>query len=309
MMIDLVQLRTFVAVAEEQHLTRAAERLHISQSAASAHVRSVEEALDAQLFVRTNRSLELTRTGQLLMAKAKVLLSEATLFSSFARELRGKIEGHLVIGSSSDPASSRVGDIVNALRARYPLVTIDLRGRPSSGTHQGLKLGELDIGMLLGRPVDNSLTYYKLRSIKFRVAGPAAWKDKIENADWAELASLPWITPTESSVAYMDMLKEMFDNRGLELNKIVSFDNSVLGRSMLEAGVGMMLVREEHAKESADRGMVAMSPYAVAEHPIYLAHVASRRNDPLIHGFLEATTDVWPDLRATPQAAKDAARA
>jgi hypothetical protein len=55
--------------------------------------------------------------------------------------------------------------------------------------------------------------------------------------------------------------------------------------------------------------MVAMSPYAVAEHPIYQAHAASRRNDPLIHGFLEATTDVWPDLRVTPQAAKEAARA
>ena len=89
MQIDLVQLRTFVAVAEEQHLTRAAERLHISQSAASAHVRAVEDRLDTQLFVRTNRSLELTRAGQLLLAKAKILLNEAAIFISFARELRG----------------------------------------------------------------------------------------------------------------------------------------------------------------------------------------------------------------------------
>lgn len=297
MMIDLVQLRTFVAVAEEQHLTRAAERLHISQSAASAHVRSVEETLDAQLFVRTNRSLELTRAGQLLMVKAKLLLSEATEFSSFARELRGKVEGHLVVASSSDPTSGRVGEIVNALRVRHPLVTVDLRARPSSGTHQGLKIGELDIGVLLGRPVESGITYYKLRSIAFRVAGPVAWKDKIESADWDELSRFPWIMPTDNSMAYKQMLREMFENRGLELNGVVSFDTAVLGRSMLEAGVGLMLVREEHAKASAEQGLVAMSPFAVAEHPIYLAHVASRRNDPMIHAFLEATTDVWPELR------------
>lgn len=307
-MIDLVQLRTFVAVAEEQHLTRAAERLHVSQSAASAHVRAVEEALDAQLFVRTNRSLELTRSGQLLLSKAKQLLSEANEFSSFARELRGKIEGHLVIGSSSDPASSRVGEIVHALRARHPLVTVDLRARPSAGARQGLKVGELDISMLLGRPVESGLTYYKLRSIRFCVAGPAAWKDRIENADWAELARLPWIMPSDNSMAYKEMLKEMFENRGLELNGIVHFDNAVLGRAMLEAGVGMMLIREEHARAGAEQGVVAMSSHAFAEHPIYLAHVSSRRNDPMVNAFLEATTDVWPDLIEASQEAKVAAR-
>ena len=64
MPMDLVQLRTFVAVAEEQHLTRAADRLFISQSAASAHVRAVEESGDTKRFVRTSRSLELTQAGR-----------------------------------------------------------------------------------------------------------------------------------------------------------------------------------------------------------------------------------------------------
>ena len=118
MLIDLAQLRTFVAVAEEQHLTRAAERLHISQSAASAHVKAIEESLDVQLFVRTNRSLELTRAGTLLLGRAKVLLNEATVFTSFALEVRGKIEGHLVIGSGSDPGSSRIGRMVAAWPAQ-----------------------------------------------------------------------------------------------------------------------------------------------------------------------------------------------
>jgi DNA-binding transcriptional LysR family regulator len=299
LMIDLVQLRTFVAVAEEKHLTRAAERLHISQSAASAQVRAVEESLDTQLFVRTNRSLEPTRACQLLLVKAKILLNEAALFTSFAREIRGKTEGHLVVASSSEPASSRIGEIVGALRLRHPLISVDLRARPSSGTRQGLKTGELDIGLLLGRPVDAGFTYYELTTVPFRVAGPAAWKEQIESANWAELASLPWIAPTDSSMAYSAMLAQLFDERGLELNTVVRFDNAALGRAMLEAGVGLMLMREEHVNHGLEQGLLAVSPIAHAQFPLFMAHMASRRNDPLIRAFLEATTDVWPDLRET----------
>jgi DNA-binding transcriptional LysR family regulator len=297
MMIDLVQLRTFVAVAEEQHLTRASERLHISLSAASAHVRAVESTLNTQLFVRSSRRLELTRSGQLLLGKAKSLLSEATLFSSFARELGGQMEGHLVVASSSNASSSRVGEIVCALRERHPMVTVDLRARPSSGACEGLKTGELDIGLLLGRPVDSGFSYYELRTVTFRIAGPAAWKEKIEAADWAQLAGLPWVTPTESSTAYTGILRELFQNRGLELNSVATFDNAMLGRAMLEAGVGIGLVREDYAEKGVQSGIIAVSPLVQVSYPSYIVHLASRRDDPLIRAFLEAASDIWPDLR------------
>jgi DNA-binding transcriptional LysR family regulator len=296
-MIDLVQLRTFVAVAEEQHLTRAAERLHISLSAASTHVRAVESTLDTQLFVRASRRLELTRAGELLLGRARAVLNEATLFASFARELAGKIEGRLVVASSSDPSSSRVGAIVHALRERHPMVTVDLRARPSSGAHEGLKTGELDIALLLGRPADAGFACYEMPPITFRIAGPVAWKDRIANADWAALAALPWIAPTDSSMAYTVILKEMFADRGLALNAVASFDNAMLGRAMLEAGVGLGLVREDWALEAERLGSVALSPLARAVYPSYVAHLASRRDDPLVRAFVDAAADVWPDLR------------
>lgn len=296
MLIDLVQLRTFVAVAEEQHLTRAAERLHVSQSAASAHVRAIEDRLDIQLFVRTNRSLELTRAGELLLRQAKTLLNGAAQFTSFAREIRGKIEGDLVVGASSEPSASRIGDVVSALRAKHPLITVDLRARPSSGTRQALKTGELDIGMFLGMPVDAGFTYYQLATVPFCVAGPVAWKEQIESADWAELASMPWITPTDSSIAFSTMLDHLFRDKGLELNTVVRFDNTALGRSLVQAGVGMSLMREEHALQGLNEGYLAISPIAHAEFGLFVAHVASRGNDPLISSFVEAVKVAWPEM-------------
>lgn len=297
MMIDLVQLRTFVAVAEEQHLTRAAERLHVSQSAASAHVRAIEDSLDMQLFVRTNRSLELTRAGEMLLRQAKVLLNGAAEFTSFARDLRGKTEGNLIVGASSDPLSSRIGEVVAGLRARHPLITVDVCARASAGARQALKTGEFDIGMLLGRPMDPDLTYYQLTTINFLVAGPVAWKEKIENADWEELAALPWITPSDTNRAYAYMLDRLFGERGLDLNSVVRFDNSALGRALVQAGVGMLLMREEYALQGVKEGHLALSPIARSDYPQFIAHLAGRDNDPLIRTFIDAASEVWPDMK------------
>ena len=307
MLIDLVQLRTFVAVAEEQHLTRAAERLHVSQSAASAHVRAIEENLDLQLFVRTNRSLELTRAGQILLQQAKRLLDEAAQFTSSAREIRGKVEGNLVVGASSEPSASRIGEVMAALHARHPLITVDLRARPSAGTWQALKTGELDVGMLLGRLVDPGFTYYQLATVRFRIAGPIAWQERIRHADLPELARMPWILASESSIAYSAMYSRLFTDRGLELNTVLHYDNTALARALLRAGVGMMLIREEQALQGEREGYLALSPLGQSEVGLYAAHVASRRNDPLIRACIEAMGEAWPDMRLvrTPDAAPD----
>lgn len=294
MLIDLVQLRTFVAVADEQHLTRAAERLHISQSAASAHVRAIEERLGTQLFVRTNRSLELTRAGQMLALKARTLLNEEAQFISFARELKGKIEGNLIIATSSEPGT-RIGDVMATFRAAHPLVTIDLLARPSSGARQGLISGEVDVAVLLGPPMNAGFSYYKLTSVKYRIAGPAAWKEQIDQADWAGIAALPWLTPSASS-AYSGMLNHMFGDKGLELNTVIRFDNSAVGRAALQAGTGMMLLREDHALQGEADGRLAVWPTAFGDMPLSIdpgvsdgiAHNLAR------HGADDATAITLP---------------
>lgn len=296
MLVDLVQLRTFVVVAEEQHLTRAAERLSISLSAASNHVRAIEEILDMQLFERTNRCLMLTRAGEILFREARTLLNDASRFTSLAREMRGKCAGNLVMGASGEPGA-RLGAIVSALQAQQPLVTVDLRARASAATLQELKTGELDLGMLLGRPLDPTLTYYELATVKFRIAGPAAWEARIRKADWAELAALPWITPTEKSSSHAAMLAELFDARGLQLNTIVRYDNASLARPILDAGVGMMLLREDLALQAERDGSLALSPSARAEFSLLIAHGAGRRSDPLIRAFVEAARTAWPEMK------------
>ena len=299
MNVDLAQLRTFVAVAEEQHLTRAAERLHMSIGAASAHIRAIEEQLDLQLFIRTNRNLVLTRSGQLLVQRAKVLLSEASQFKSFARECRGKLEGGLSVSLGSEPVT-KVGEIVAQLKRTHPMIVVSLMARASSSGRQGIIAGELDAAFLLGGGAEVGMTKHILSTVGFRIAGPIAMKDKIEAAGWAELAALPWISPI-GSTAYSEMLNELFQKRGLELNSVAHFDTAVLGRAMLFAGVGLMLMREESALQGAEEGLLAISPVAHAEFQLYLCHLSSRAKDPLLEAFVQATRAIWPtDGESTP---------
>jgi len=289
---DLIQLRTFVTIAEERHLTRAAERLHVSQSAASTHLRSLEEALGSQLFMRTNRSLVLTRAGEVLLEKAKELLSLEAHFASFAREIRGKIEGNLSVTAASEPGT-RIGQMVKAVRSRHPLVTIDMSTRPSFGARQAMKSGELDVGVFCGEPGDTVFTFHELTKVQFRVAGPAEWKEEILNADWAKLARLPWLLPSASS-AYTTMLTEMFGLRDLQLNGVLRFETAMMGRAALDAGVGVMLLREEAALQGEKDGLLTVSPLARAEFALSIVHLSSRIEDPLINAFVQAGKVVWP---------------
>jgi DNA-binding transcriptional LysR family regulator len=297
MLIDLVQLRTFVVVAETQHLTRAAERLHVSQSTASSHIRAIEETLGIQLFARTNRNMELTRAGQMLLQKAKALLNDAAQFSSFAREVRGKVEGSLLVGASGEPSASRIGEIVSYLRLSNPLIVTDLRALPSLGVLQALRTGELDVGMMLCRTIDPALTYYELDTVPFRIAGPAAWKDQIETTDWAELARLPWITPNDVSLTGSTVLSRLFTDRGLELNSVARFDRAASGRLLALAGIGMLLMREDQALECERKGQLVLSPLARTELPLVIAHLSGRAECPLINAFLDATRYAWPAMK------------
>lgn len=297
MLIDLVQLRTFVVVAEEQHLTRASERLHISLSAASAHVRAVEDNLGTQLFVRTNRSLELTRAGHLIFAKAKHVLNEATLLTSFAREIGGAIEGQLVVGSDIDPASSRIAEVIAAVHTQHPAITVDLRVRQGVNIGHGLKTGELDVGLLLGADLaDSTFAYYRVKNTPFCVAGPAAWKERIQTADWAELARMPWVEPADRSPGHDSMMLDMFEKRGLKPIVVGRFENAMLGAAMAQAGIGLVIIREELAARVVAEGRLVLAPIARTNLPLHLAHLAARRNDPLIHAFLDAAQKMWPAM-------------
>lgn len=290
--MDLTPLRTFVTVGDEGHLTRAAERLHISQPAASGHIRALERNLDVVLFDRTNRGLELTTTGQLLMSKARKLLAEAQAFTAAARALSGHAGGVLTVGSNSDPALSRIASVVEDMQTRHPTIQLLIRSRSSASALQSVRSGELDAAFLLGPGFDESLSSLLLQQVHFRVAGPYAWREQLERADRESLAQLPWITAPAGN-SYSRMMQTLLVDKGLQVNSAVEADNATMILALISAGVGISLVREDFARKAQRARQMAVWPFERVSTQLMFVFARNREEDPLILAFLDSIRRVW----------------
>ena len=125
--MELRHLRYFIAVAEERHITRAAERLGMQQPPLSQQIRALERELDVQLFRRLPRGVELTNAGAALLAEARAILSHIDhAFATTKRIARGE-QGQVAVGfTSSAPFNPFVPRIIRAYREAFPLVSLTL---------------------------------------------------------------------------------------------------------------------------------------------------------------------------------------
>ncbi|WP_109126037.1 LysR substrate-binding domain-containing protein [Dyella sp. C11] len=148
-MLDIRQLNYFVAVAEEEHVGRAAERLHISQSPLSRQIAQLEEKLGLTLFERSQQRIKLTPDGRIFLAEAQAFLAHAKRLESMARRLGRGDEGGLCIGYLENAMHS--GVLPNALRElqrERPAVHIALYSYSNAAQLEGLRQRSLDVALI-----------------------------------------------------------------------------------------------------------------------------------------------------------------
>lgn len=121
------QLRAFVALADERHFTRAAQRCHLTQPAFSALIRGIEEDAGVRLFDRSTRHVELTAEGQVLDAGARRLLTELELLSEDLRDHAAKRRGRVALAALPSLAAGWLPTILADFRRQYPGIALDLR--------------------------------------------------------------------------------------------------------------------------------------------------------------------------------------
>ncbi|MGL6242819.1 LysR substrate-binding domain-containing protein [Pseudomonas sp.] len=153
-MIDIRQLRYFVAVAEEEHVGRAAERLHISQSPLSRQIAQLEERLGLTLFERSQQRIRLTRDGQTFLAETRALLTHANRLESLGKRLGRGEEGGLCIGYIENAMHAGVlPNALRVLRVDRPNVHVALYNQSSADQLEGLRQRSLDIALVSEPPV------------------------------------------------------------------------------------------------------------------------------------------------------------
>lgn len=175
--MELRQLRYFLAVAEELHFTRAAERLCIGQPPLSYNIQQLEEELGVSLFLRTKRSVQLTDAGRQLMKKAYELLQLADQTKRLAQQLSKGEVGELNIGfTSSTPLTELFSELIQKHRQAFPSVRLIFKEMSTAKQLAALEKGELDLGFL--RPAfsnnleTSALEFIHLRTDPLMVALP-----------------------------------------------------------------------------------------------------------------------------------------
>jgi len=146
--MELRQLRYFVAVAEELHFRRAAERLHISQPPLSQQIRALEEELGFALLIRTRRRVELTAAGAAFLRDARTLLAELEGAVATARRIDAGQTGRLRISFVGSALFSIVPRMVERFRRSRPGVEIELHERPTIDQLRAVRAGVADVGMV-----------------------------------------------------------------------------------------------------------------------------------------------------------------
>jgi DNA-binding transcriptional LysR family regulator len=145
--MDLRHLRYFLAVAEEGHFGRAAERLHIVQPALSMQIRALEEELGTALFERSTRKVMLTDAGRLLVNEARLTIEQAERAKTLVQRAARGETGVVRIGFVGNAvATGRLSDDLIAFHAAWPEVTLDLREMAPAVQQDAILAGRLDIG-------------------------------------------------------------------------------------------------------------------------------------------------------------------
>ena len=253
--MELRQLRYFVAVAEERHFGRAAARLHIAQPPLSQQIRRFEAELGEPLLYRTTRSVELAPAGEVLLERAREILTAVDSAVEDARRAARGEYGRLAVGFTGSSTYELLPAIASALRDELPGVLLDLRGELLTPAQVARLLdGTLDVGLLRPPVRERELNTEVLRSEPLVAVLPESHPLAASEAIPLEtFEGEPFVTyPSHFRSVLHDAVEDACAAHGFEpvaahevaeTATLVSFVAAGLGVSLVPASVTNMTVR------------------------------------------------------------------
>lgn len=152
--MELRQLRSLVALADEQHFTRAAQRLHIAQPALSQQIAKLEREVGVPLVERTTRRLAFTAAGELLLTHARRMLAEEAAARAELDDLAGLRRGHLDVGATQAMGPVDLAHMLVDFHRRHPAIELTVREALTVELHAAVAGDELDLAFVTAPPDD-----------------------------------------------------------------------------------------------------------------------------------------------------------
>jgi DNA-binding transcriptional LysR family regulator len=269
--LDMTTLRSFVAVAEQGGVTRAAATLNLTQSAVSMQLKRLEEMLGVELFDRTGRRLVLTASGELLLTYARRLMELND--EAVGRLTDALYEGELVLGAPYDVVYPVVPQVLRRFNAAFPRVQVRLKSASTVKLREALARGEADIILTTEEelaPGGETLAEMPLRW----VGGPGgqAWKKRPLPLAFCNLCLFraPVLRRLDAAGISWQMVVDSDDDRSVEA--LISADLAV--GALLEDSVPPHLEALPPACGLPDLGMQKINIYGASARDPLAAELA-----------------------------------
>lgn len=300
--MELRHLRYFLAVAEELHFARAAERLHIEQSPLSRAIKELEEELGVVLFARTTRSTRLTRTGKLFLEHVRRVLAALEQARDSVKAAANGFHGQLRVALSDGVTPSRLPSLLALCRQEEPEVDLRFFEVPLSQQIKGLHDDLYDVGFAQSDDVGDGITAIPVWSDALMVAVPARHPLLAhKRIPLDELLRYPLVLCNpqvcEGHAKHVERVLRRADMEPLVAERVASCD---LMMALVSAGFAIGLTGEAHIATSREPGVVARSLASrVPPLTTYLLHLDDEPSDVLAR-FIERVQAIESPESAKP---------
>jgi DNA-binding transcriptional LysR family regulator len=168
--MDLHRIKCFIAVAEELHFGRAADRVHLTQPAVSLQVRSLEEELGVRLFFRTNRRVSITDVGALFLKQAYDLIRHSEAIVRDIKELNSRQPSKLIIGATSPSIYCLAPALVSKLNSMFPSMNVQVLPMSTEEQEEALIVGKIHVGLVHPPMSESNIRLLPIGSARFMFA-------------------------------------------------------------------------------------------------------------------------------------------
>lgn len=290
--MTLEQLRIFVAVAERQHVTRAAQALHLTQSAVSSAITTLEGRYGVPLFDRVGRSIVLNPAGETFLAEARAVLARAAAAEAALADLGDLSRGRLSIHASRTIASYWLPARLAAFHRAYPGVALSVAIGNTSEVARAVAEGAAELGLVEGEIDDPALSRSIIDhdDLCLVVAPDHPWSGRETTPD---LRTSEWVL-REPGSGTRAALEVALAERGLSISDLrvamVLPDNEAV-RGAVVAGAGTAVMARSVAARALAAGVLTVTPMALAPRAFHLLRHKQRYRSKAGDAFLALSQD------------------
>lgn len=256
---SLVDLRLMIRVAETSSLTRAAEASHISLSAASTRIKGLEEALGAELLVRTSQGVTLTPAGMALVQHARTVFRQLDQMQADLHEFTSGARGRLRLLANTTALGEHLPAVLRRYLQLHPDVSIDLQERLSHDIVRALSDGQADIGIVAGDVCTDALETVPYRCDRLVLVVPQGHAlAQAGSASFGE--SLAWEhVVLHNASAINAFLRQAGERMHRPLRVRIEVGTAEAVCQMVQAGVGVAVLPESTVRRHASAGLAILS--------------------------------------------------